>query len=241
VTALRVVVADDEDVARARLKRLLGDLDGVAVVGECARGDEVRAAVRAGAADVLLLDIEMPGLSGLEALHLLPEPRPWVIFCTAHAEHALGAFEVGAVDYLMKPVAAPRLAIAIDRARRAALGPARLPIETHEGVLLLDPAEISHAELDGALVTIHVNGRQVLTDQSLAALEERLPRASFFRVHRRALLNLDHVAALAPTPSGGYVARTRAGGLVEVSRKAARELRRKLGIARASRVAPDDG
>jgi len=240
VAHLRVLLADDELVARARLRRLLAAVPDVTVAGECDRGEALHEALRAGGADVVLLDVEMPGLSGLDALRLLPEPRPYVIFCTAHAEHAVAAFDVGAVDYVTKPVEAGRLAIAIERARRAASArsigapadaPRRLAIETREGVLLLDPAEITFAELDGALVTIHVGGRRVLSDLALGALEERLP-SSFLRVHRRALLNLDHVTLLEPTATGGYVARTRGGHAVEVSRQAARELRRALGISR---------
>ncbi|MDI1475998.1 LytTR family DNA-binding domain-containing protein [Polyangium sp. y55x31] len=243
MNALRVLVVDDEKLARARLFRLLGAIDGVVVVGECDRGDAVRAALGRGGIDVILLDIEMPGLTGIEAIRLLPEPRPYVIFCTAHAEYAVSAFEVAAVDYLLKPVEAGRLQIAIERARRIlgatktdAPRPAarRLAIETREGVLLLDPAEISFAELDGALVTIMASGRRVLTDLSLAALEERLPTGTFIRVHRRALLNLEHVILLEPTPSGGYFARMKNGHTVEVSRQAARELRRALGIARGA-------
>jgi two-component system LytT family response regulator len=236
VTHLRVLLADDELVARARLRRLLAAMPEITITGECDRGEALRDALREGDADVVLLDIEMPGLSGLEALRLLPEPRPYVIFCTAHAEHAVAAFDVGAVDYVTKPVEAGRLALAIERARRAAearstKAPRRLAIETREGVLLLDPAEITCAELDGALVTIHVGERRVLTDLPLGELEERLP-SSFHRVHRRALLNLDHVTLLEPTPTGGYVARTRGGHTVEVSRQAARDLRRALGLSR---------
>ena len=242
MTTLRVLVADDEKLARARLFRLLGAIEGVAVAGECDRGDAVRAAVQRGGIDVILLDIEMPGLTGLEALRLLPEPRPYVIFCTAHAEYAVSAFEVGAVDYLLKPVEAGRLQVAIERARRvvhaaktdARPAARRLAIETREGVLLLDPAEIAFAELDGALVTIVAGGRRVLTVLSLAALEERLPADTFIRVHRRALLNLEHVSLLEPTPSGGYLARMKDGQAVEVSRQAARELRRALGITRGA-------
>ncbi|MDC3959540.1 LytR/AlgR family response regulator transcription factor [Polyangium jinanense] len=243
MSALRVLVVDDEKLARARLFRLLGAIEDVVIVGECDRGDAVRAALGQGSIDVILLDIEMPGLTGLEAIRLLPEPRPYVIFCTAHAEYAVSAFEVAAVDYLLKPVEAGRLQIAIERARRviSAAPPnpphaaaRRLAIETREGVLLLDPAEISFAELDGALVTIVANGRRVITDLSLAALEERLPAGTFVRVHRRALLNLEHVSLLEPTPSGGYLARTKNGHTVEVSRQAARELRRALGIARGA-------
>jgi two-component system, LytTR family, response regulator len=250
VTPLRVLVADDEKLARARLVRLLGAIEGVVIAGERVSGAEVVTAVREGLADVLLLDVSMPGLSGVEAVRLLPEPRPYVIFCTAHAEHAVSAFDVGAIDYLLKPVEAGRLALAVERARRAlsaertsapaprasvvtATGPGvsrRLAIDTAQGVVLLDPADISHAELGEALVTVHAGGRAVLTDLSLAALEDRLPPGMFVRVHRRALLNLDHVALLEPAPSGGYVARTRDGHSVEVSRQAARELRRALGL-----------
>ena len=243
MTPLRALIVDDEQLARSRLRRLLGGIDDVIIVGEQGRGDAVAEALRESPIDVLLLDIEMPGLTGLEAIGLLPEPRPYVIFCTAHAEHALSAFDVGAVDYLLKPVDAARLKVAIERARRPVTGRAipvenptrrRLAIETREGVLLLDPAEISHAELGEALVTIVVAGREVLTDLLLNTLESRLPKGAFLRVHRRALLNLDHVALLEPTASGGYVAKTDKGHEVEVSRQAARELRRALGIGRGS-------
>ena len=242
MTPLRVLIVDDEPIARSRLRRLLGGIEDVVIVGEHDHGDAVAEALREGAVDVLLLDIEMPGLSGLEAVGLLPEPRPYVIFCTAHAEHALSVFDVGAVDYLLKPVEAGRLKLAIERAHRSvaashravavdAAAKRRLAIETREGVLLLDPAEISHAELGEALVTIVVAGREVLTDLSINTLESRLPKGSFLRVHRRALLNLDHVAHLAPLASGGYLARTHLGHTVGVSRQAARKLRRVLGIA----------
>src|SRR5262249_14704910 len=99
-------------------------------------------------------------------------------------------------------------------------------------VLLLDPAEISHAELDETLVTVHAAGRRVLTELSLSALEARLPAGKFVRVHRRALLNLEHVSVLEPTTSGGYLARTKNGEGVEVSRHAARQIRKALGIGR---------
>ena len=243
MTPLRVLIVDDEQLARSRLRRLLGGIDDVVIVGERDRGDAVAEALRESSIDVLLLDIEMPGLTGLEAIGLLPEPRPYVIFCTAHAEHALSAFDVGAVDYLLKPVDAARLKVAIERARRwsrprepPSTSPpsAASPSRRARAYLLLDPAEISHAELGEALVTIVVAGREVLTDLSLNTLESRLPKGAFLRVHRRALLNLDHVALLEPTASGGYVAKTDRGHEIEVSRQAARELRRALGIGRGS-------
>ncbi len=254
MNALRVVIADDEEIARRRITRLVRDLPDVELVGECRDGTEVLRRVAEGEVDVLLLDIQMPGLTGLEAMALLPDGGPYVIFCTAYAEHAVEAFDVGAVDYLLKPIEAERLEKALGRARsreaverfheearqqrerRAARALptdgafARLAVPTKQGIVLLDPREITHAVLEGELVTIHVGDREFLTDDSLQSLEARLAGGTFERVHRRALLNLDHVARLEPCPSGGYVARTHRGEAIEVSRQAARALRRRLGL-----------
>jgi two-component system LytT family response regulator len=255
---LRVLVADDEQVARRRLLRLLRAFPYVEVCGECATGDEVLDRVRQGGVDVILLDIDMPEFSGMEAVQLLPEPRPDVIFCTAHAQHAVEAFEVGAIDYLLKPIEAGRLAKAIERARdsgrlpsvdsavrppseaavvRPATPTARLAISTRNGIVLLDPADVTHAMLDGELVTVYTTKAEYLTDFTLQELEARLAGIAE-RVHRKALLNLAHVVCLEPCETGGFVARTRTGRVVQVSRQAARELRRRLGLGRANGEAP---
>jgi two-component system LytT family response regulator len=224
------------------------------LVGECRDGTEVLRRVAEGGVDVLLLDIQMPGQSGLDAMALLPPGGPYVIFCTAHSEHAVQAFDAGAVDYLQKPFEAERLDKALRRARsrevvdrfhaeahqqrerrlqQGAAGFTRLAVPTKQGIVLLDPREISHAVLEGELVTIHVGDRTFLTDDSLQSLEARLEGGAFERVHRRALLNLDHVARLEPCPTGGYVARTQRGAVVEVGRQAARGLRKRLGLRKA--------
>ncbi len=226
---LRVLIADDEEIARRRLARLLAMIPEAAVAGECADAGAVLERVREGGVDVLLLDIQMPGLTGLDAVALLPHGGPQVIFCTAHAEHAVGAFDAGAVDYLLKPVDAARLQKALERARaRRPPSLNRLAISTRQGLVLLDPAEISHAMLEGELVAVVTASATYLTDSTLQALEEKL--GGFERVHRRALLHLEHVVRLEPNESGGFLARTRAGHGVEVSRAAARELRRRLGL-----------
>lgn len=240
---LRVLVADDELIARKRLLRLLTAMDDITVCGECEDGPSVVARVKLGGVDVVLLDVQMPGHDGLEALDLMPEERPFIVFCTAYSEHAVAAFERGAVDYLLKPIAALRLKEALARARErlnakrappaARLDPTpfdRLAIPTKSGIELVDPARISHAVLDGELVTIVTDGAEYLSDDPLAELHARLPEASFVRVHRRAILNLAHLARLEPLPSGGYLAHTRAGHVVEISRQVARELRRRLGL-----------
>lgn len=252
---LQVLVVDDEATARRRLMRLLESVPDVRLCGECADAEEALARVRAGGVDVVLLDIQMPGLSGLDVLGLLPDDGPIVIFCTAHAEHAVSAFDVGAVDYLLKPVEAGRLRKALERARQAdqrrrflqeaarhrpaARGPdhgggdglpPRLPLQTRDGIVLLAPDEISHAQLDGALVTVHTSRGAFLCDLPLHDLAERLAPHGFLRVHRRALLNLAKVARLEPAETGGFVARTADGQEIEVSRQAARDLRRRLGL-----------
>jgi len=235
---LRVLVADDEAIARKRLLRLLGAMSDVEVAGACADAREVLERVRAGEVDVVLLDIQMPEIDGLEALQLFPADGPTVIFCTAHTAHAVAAFDVGAVDYLLKPIEAARLRKALDRARarRPVEDDARTPVlerlalPTRQGIVLLDPRQVTHAQLDGELVTVFAEGRQVLCALSLQELESRLPQHLFTRVHRRALVNLEHVARLEPTETGGFIARTTGGHSVEVSRQASRDLRRRLGL-----------
>ncbi|HXU06567.1 MAG TPA: LytTR family DNA-binding domain-containing protein [Polyangia bacterium] len=248
---LQVLVADDEAIARKRLVRLLAAMPDVALAGECADAHEVLERVRAGGIDVVLLDIQMPELSGIEALQLFPADGPLVIFCTAHTAHAVAAFDVGAIDYLLKPIEAARLRKALDRARdRDARGRYadelarfknrgapeaekpldRLALPTRQGIVLLDPLTVSHAELDGELVTVHTADAQYLSAMSLQELESRLPGERFARVHRRAIVNLEHVVRLEPNEVGGYTARTRNGRAVEISRQAARDLRKRLGL-----------
>lgn len=239
MSKLRVLIADDEMVARKRMTRLLGSVPDVELVGECASGDEVLAALEEADADVIVLDIQMPGLSGLETKALLADDAPYVIFATAHPEHAVEAFDVGADDYILKPIEAQRLAKALERARKT-LSPTalsstdpldRLPVSTRGGVRLVDPDSVSHAVFDGTLVTVHTGGDALLTDMSLQDLSERLDPTVFARVHRRALLNLRRVAQLEPLPTGGYVAVTDDGAKVDVSRQAARRLRKRLGLS----------
>jgi two-component system LytT family response regulator len=244
--AMRVLVADDEQLARNRLVRLLAAMNDVVVVGQCESGRAVLDRIKETTVDVVLLDIHMPGLSGLETAELFPENGPAIVLCTAHPDHALAAFELGAADYVMKPIEAGRLKRALARAREKLVGGRRMPaaelggtvpsferlaIPTRQGIVLVDPREVSHAVLDGELVSIATSSATYLSDQPLGDLQERLPRELFERVHRRALLNLAHVVRLEPNETGGFVAHTRGGCAVEVSRQAARELRKRLGLS----------
>lgn len=243
---LRVLVCDDELMARKRVLRLLSELPGIEATFECESGEQVLARLSDEDVDVAILDINMPGLSGLETVMKMPEDRPYIIFLTAHPEHAVQAFDVGAVDYVLKPVDDARLAKAITRARQsldqgnaegrepsalpAAARPAKLAIATHDGAALVNPADVTHATFDGALVTVHTADRSILTDDTLQDLEAKLPAGPFERVHRRALVNLDHVDRLESVDSGGYVACLSTGKRVDVSRQSARRLRRRLGL-----------
>ncbi|MFT3709982.1 MAG: response regulator [Archangium sp.] len=239
---MKILIADDEQLARARLKRLLGEMKGVELAGEATNGAEVLEKVRAGGIDVVLLDIQMPKLTGIEAVASWPAGGPFVIFCTAHAEHAVEAFERGVVDYLLKPIDAARLEKALDRAKQREsrekfqgavkqVQLTRLAITTRQGVVLVDPSSVTHATLEDELVTVFTTGDKYLTDFTLQELHERVP--SMERVHRRALLNLNAVAKLEPLETGGYTARTSGGHAVEVSRQSARELRKRLGLRKA--------
>lgn len=243
---LRVILADDELLARKRLVRLLEAMPEVEVVGVHADAAGLLAQLAEDAVDIAVLDVQMPGLTGVEAHARMPEGGPFVIFATAHPEHAVAAFELGAVDYVLKPIDAVRLAKAVDRARahvlrrRDELGPrtgdplARLPIVTHAGVVLVDFDDISHAEFDGVLVTIHRRGGEpLLTELTLQDLAQRLPEPRFDRVHRRALVNLGEVTMLLPQDTGGFVAVMRGGAQVVVSRQSARRLRRWLGLGKS--------
>lgn len=237
---LRVLVCDDELMARKRVLRLLGELEGIEATIECESGEQVLERLGQDEVDIAILDVNMPGLSGIETVLAMPEDRPYIVFLTAHPEHAVKAFEVGAVDYVMKPVDDARLSKAIERARAILdSGPktevppalAKLAIATHDGAALVSPSEVTHATFDGTLVTVHTSSRTILTDDTLQDLETKLGRAgSFERVHRRAILNLDHVERLESVDSGGYVAVLPAGKRVDVSRQSARKLRRRLGL-----------
>ena len=239
--ALRVLIADDELMARKRLARLLAGMRGVVVVAECTDGDEAIERIDSGDVDVAFLDIRMPRMSGLDSLGLIGEGGPVVVFTTAHADHAIAAFDGGAVDYLLKPVDAARLVKAVDRAR-ARLAPARpelpqgvparFPIPTRKGVVLVDVSDISHAFIDGESVVVCTRVGPFFTDFRLSELERRLPADRFVRVHRKAIVNLARVQRLEDNEAGGYVAHLDDGSTIAVSRQAARRLRRRWELPR---------
>jgi two-component system response regulator LytT len=235
---LKALLVDDEVPARSELRYLLGEAGGVEVVGEAGSAVEAMQLIKAIPYDVVFLDVNMPGLSGIELAEALTplEHPPAVIFVTAHSEHAVSAFDVAATDYLVKPVEARRLRAAIERLVPAAEAPParieRIPVEKAGRKLLLQVRDIFHVMAKDDYSYIYTNGERYLSTFSLADLEQRLEAQGFFRVHRRYLVNLAHVQEVAPMYGGTMeltlddAARTQ----VPVSRRRAPALKRALGL-----------
>lgn len=224
---MRVLVVEDEKLARDRVVRLLGTL-GVEVVAAIGSAEEALPLLHDEALDLVVLDIRMPGMHGDELAELVEGPQ--VVFLTAHADHAVQAFAQGATDYLLKPVDRRRLELALERVR-AKLAPTevlpapagKLALPGPRGIVLVAFDTLTACVIEGDGVVLR-GAREHFTELRLADLERRLP-ARFLRVHRRALLNLDHLERLEDLASGGYLAHLSDGTTVEVSRAAARRLR----------------
>lgn len=204
---VRVLVVDDEALARDVAVEYLRECEGVEVAGTCANGYEAVKAVSESVPDVLLLDVQMPKLSGFDVLELVG-PGPAVIFATAHDDYALKAFEVHAVDYLLKPFSQARLAEAIARARarlatnaaasseslRAALRTVRIErvLVRDAGRVFIVPVEtLEYAQAQDDYVLLHTQGRNLLKEQTISSLEGQLDPRRFVRIHRSWLINVD--------------------------------------------------
>lgn len=225
MTSRRVVIVDDERLARDRMRRLVTSMPDLELAAVCEDAEALIEVLGREPIDLVLLDIQLPGLSGIELLPRLPPPRPAVIYVTAHREHALAAFDVGAADYVLKPVVVERLRQAIERVRPSA--PAPLALQTAHGVELIAPDTVTHASFDGHLVTIHRSGHEpVMSAMPLSELHDKLPHLK--RVHRRHLLCLRYVERFESTSSGGFEAHLGGGPAIPVSRAMARQLRRQL-------------
>lgn len=234
---LKALLVDDEVPARSELRYLLGEAGGVEVVGEAGSASEALQLIKAIPYDVVFLDVDMPGLTGIELAEVLTEllRPPAIIFVTAHSEHAVKAFEVAAADYLVKPVEIQRLRLAVERLQPAAEATVRIdriPVEKGGRKLLLQVSDIFHVMAKDDYSYIYTDGERYLSTLSLADLEQKLESQSFFRVHRRYLVNLAQVKEVAPMYGGTMeltlkdAAQTR----VPVSRRRAPALKRSLGL-----------
>lgn len=237
---LTVVVVDDEPLARGRLRSLLADQPGVQVLAEAGDGLAALQACAEHRPDLVLLDISMPGVDGLEAARHLAafEPRPAVVFCTAYDAHALSAFEAAAIDYLMKPVRAERLASALERARTFIAGRATAPApasssqpRTHlcarlRGSLRLIPLDdVHYLQAEEKYVVVHHARGEDLIEESLRSLEEEFA-SRFVRIHRNCLVARHELMELRRVEDGRVQAVLRhAAAPLEVSRRCVPALR----------------
>ena len=238
---MKVVIADDEPLARERLRGLLRETAGVEVVAEAGDGQQALHACAEHAPDLVLLDIAMPGIDGLEAARHLAafEPRPAVVFCTAYDAHALSAFEAEAIDYLVKPVRAERLAAALERVRTFAAGRERAGRDeaaqrSHlcarlRGSLRLIPLEDVHYLLaEEKYVVVHHARGEDLIEESLKSLEDEFGDR-FVRIHRNCLVARHEITGLRRCPDGHTQAVLRHGAHpLEVSRRCVAHLRETL-------------
>ena len=223
---VRTFLVDDEPVARAGLRAMLQAFDWIEVIGEAADGASAVTAIGALRPELVFLDVQMPGLLGTDVLRRV-ERTPFVIFTTAYSEHAVTAFELGAVDYLLKPFGPSRLAAAMERVRSALGEPAGVgPSERLSGALVPVPVDrVSWFEADGDYVVAHAEGSRHLLHLSLSRLEARLDPRRFVRVHRAHVVNLEQVKAFRRDASGNMEAELLDGARVPVSRARAQELR----------------
>ena len=223
-TELKVLIADDEPLAAERLQLLLARCDGIDLVGSASDGESAVRMTDALKPDLLLLDIAMPGLDGIEVAKALAlqTPSPAVVFVTAFDQFAVAAFEVAAVDYLMKPVDPVRLQRALERARDYIRfrreTPAKAPTKTSEwldefwasdltGLVRIASRDIDRVSAERDYMRLHVGKRSWLIHHSMAALEEGLNPELFVRLHRSAIVRRDFIAGFTRNPSGRWIAR----------------------------------
>jgi two-component system LytT family response regulator len=243
---LTVLIVDDEPLARRRLRKLLGDEPRVVVAGECGDGASAVEAITRVKPDLLLLDVQMPGMDGFDVIEAIgPERCPAVIFATAFDKYALKAFDVHAVDYLLKPFDRARLRRAIARARTAAAhstdvsrrllalvteirerGPLeRVVVKAPGRVHFVRASEIDWIEAAGHYLVLHAGAEVHEVRETLARLEARLDNARFVRVHRSAIVNVDRIKELLPSFHGEFVVVLRNGTRVTSSRGYSERLR----------------
>ncbi len=223
----RILIVDDEQPARERLRRLLGSFPAVEVCGEAADGPSALDSIRSLHPDIVLLDIEMPGCRGTDVAASLPEPRPHIIFCTAYDQYAVEAFELKALDYLLKPVTRPRLESALEKARPA---PAPLPLakrllaRTGDRYVVIPTDDIVAFLSEEGLTHLFTRDRDYWMDPTLNDLEVRLDPAHFFRISRAAIVRIDQVKEVAPLPGGAGEVSLKSGRKLEVSRRRFKDL-----------------
>jgi two-component system LytT family response regulator/two-component system response regulator LytT len=255
--ALRVAVVDDEQLAREELCYLIDQIDGATVVAQAADGLEALRVVEAEAPDLVLLDVQMPGLTGFEVARRLvhTEADCQIVFVTAYDQHAIEAFEVNAVDYVLKPVEARRLGTAIDRARKRIVADRgvrpgtpdmdrllrllgerddrreQLAVKVGDRFLLIQTDDVVHASVQDDVITVETNSLSGTSNyRTLDELQARLDPAVFWRVHRSHLVNIRKIKEIVPWFSRNYILKMKdtKGTEIPVSRTQTKRLREYL-------------
>jgi two-component system, LytTR family, response regulator len=234
---IRTIIVDDEEPARAKLRRWLGREPGIEIAGEYADGLSAAHSIMRDLPDLVFLDIQMPGLSGLQvAAQLEPDVAPLLVFVTAYDAHALSAFDLGAIDYLLKPYDEERFHLALDRVRdrvhapehrRSAVRVARqqagisdrLLVPAGDGLRMIAGADIHCLEADDNYVHVRTADRTYLLRRTLRDLLQQLGEQRFVRIHKSVAVNIAEIDALTPLFKGDYELRLRSGRLLRLSRR----------------------
>jgi two-component system LytT family response regulator len=244
---IRTLVVDDEPVARARVLSLLRDENDIEVIGECESGPDAISAIQRSSPDLVFLDIQMPQMDGLALARTLGETMPAVVFVTAYDEYALRAFEVHALDYVLKPFSAERFRSALMHARQhlsqrrstdsAQAEPARperrdrLVIKSSGRIYFVRMAEIDWCEAAGNYVRLHVGAQTHLVRGTMGYIESQLDPSQFVRVHRSTIVNVDRIQELRSSFNGEYVIHLHDKTRLTLSRGYRDGLQTKLGKA----------
>ncbi len=247
---MKALIVDDEPIARQILREELELFPDVLVTGEAADGEEALRKIAALQPDVIFLDLQMPGISGFDVVRSLAGPRlPVVVIVTAFDEHAIEAFEAGAIDYLLKPVGEARLRTSVERARRLLGRPAEIAeragkiaaaqpaAETRgrkivgrngEEYIVLDLDDVLAFQAERELVWIVTSKQRLLATQSLRAIAERLPETQFRRIHRNAIVNANHIRKMAALSSQRWLITLSNAMQLVVSKRQAHHIRQVL-------------
>lgn len=250
---IRVLVVDDEDAARLRLKDILNGDPDIREVSEAANGQEARRRIQDEKPDLVLLDIQMPGMNGFELITAIgPSRMPLTIFVTAYDDHAIQAFETNALDYILKPFSDERIQATLSRAksrmRELRMGEFgqdliralktvtqprtyldRLAIRSDGVTRFVNSAQVDWIEASGPYVTLHIGGKHLLHRVSLTALLDKLDPNRFLRIHRSTAVNIDSIVQLEPLSHGELELLIKHGGRVKVSRTHRTALEDRLG------------
>jgi two-component system LytT family response regulator len=240
-TPIRALVVDDEPLARRNLTVLLARDSDIGAVDESGSGTEAIESIKESKPDLVFLDVQMPECGGFDVLEMLGSELPAaIIFVTAHEEYALRAFEAGALDYLLKPFEDERFTRALARAKdkiahyspKQVRRPERLVVKEPGQVLFLDVAQIDWVEAAGYYACLHVGRATHVIRRALADLEKDLGEATFMRIHRSVIVNLDRVRGLELQGSGEYEVALTTGARLPLSRRFKRGVQGRLGVRR---------